>query len=151
MKSLKASVLAVCSLCFWSSLVFADVDLKKANAEPETQAYKLDGHDGVWLPLESAKKLRLIQRDYPLVLKKQTLMEELLDTKEKELSTLKLTHENEVSSFVLKSRQLEEAKESETQAKLAAESKLSSWYRNPYMWFCVGLVAGGGAVVAVTR
>ena len=119
----------------------------KAKEEPGATPFMIEGRSGVWFPLESAKHLRKLQLDYPYQLQRVSHLKQLLELRNRESSKLRILIAAEKKVTAERSIKL---RLSETKVQ-QLQKDLTSWYRNPYVWFVAGLVVGGGTIVAVTR
>lgn len=110
----------------------------------------LEGRPGVWLPLESARRLLDVERQHQgcdLTVRKLLLVEDLAAVRLKEIDLLKgqLTAEKAVSEGL--SRQVAEA----AQRVERLEAVASKWYRSPVTLIVTGLAVGFATTYAVTR
>lgn len=140
MRSLRSWLLAATSLL--STPAFAD-DPAKPSPTPMTYL----GNAGIWLPIESARKLLQRDQDFDYLSERNSQLTRILDFRKTEVATLNelLTSERQIVLDHATKLTLAEARIS------VIESRENLWYRNPYLWFVGGLIVGGSAIVAVTR
>jgi hypothetical protein len=141
----RASLISwVFSFCLLSTVI------AKADTVPSTQpikatALKLNGVDGVWLPLDSAKRLLAMAEDYPLVLQELGTLKELCAKKDEALKiTQGMLSDSAKLAETLKVQVAEEHK-----GRVSAEEALGKWYRSPYLWFAAGVVVSSVTVISV--
>jgi hypothetical protein len=118
---------------------------KGISAEQKVIPYKLNGIDGVWMPLDIANKAASDAEMVPLLQKKIAELELLASIRnERFLNTKDGLELAEVDRHIaIESASLEEAR------RIAAEEKLKSWYRHPLLWFSLGLVIAVSAETAL--
>lgn len=129
-------------LLLFSGVAFGD--------EPKTQALKLNGVDGVWMPLPSAKKaLECVERapNCDLLVRKIFLLEDLVAVRVKEADLAKQKAELEKSISDALRKQVEDITKQRDQVLLEA----GRWYRNPWLYGTAGFVLGGAAIFAAIR
>jgi hypothetical protein len=108
------------------------------------------GQTGVWLPLDSARRLLEIEDQHQgcdLRARRCALFAELLEVRKHEIDLFKLQVVNEQTISANLRVQLAEA----DRLRVAAETASTRWYRNPYILTAAGLVTGTLAVLIATR
>ncbi len=107
----------------------------------DARAITIDGKPFVAFDQESARKLLQMRLDFPKLEITVQKQKELLQVRSKELDVLHSVLANLTSQ---KSILLDETVNLHKQIALAY-----AWYKNPYLWACVGVVLGTGATILV--
>lgn len=115
------------------------------NESQKVISYELNGISGVWMPLEMANKAATDALLVPALQKKISELELLysirLERFQNVQTGLYLAEDERDLAIALSVR--EEAR------RIAVEEKLKAWYRNPVMWFSVGVVVAVAAETAL--
>lgn len=135
-------------ISFTAGLTVADDKPKLSLNSPKltvAQDLNLDGTDGVWLPKEMADKVLLDVELLPKLETKILHLESALIIRSERMENFKRGMENEEKAKINALTALQLSRRSESEAL----KRLHAWYRNPFMWFGVGLFIGVAAETAV--
>lgn len=105
------------------------------------------GQPGVWLPLDLAREALAAYQDrerFRLLDAQLRLAVAEADQLRLALTSSRLA-EGAMRRSVVDALASQEAAE---RGRQAAEDALSAWYRSPFLWAAVGLVVGGGGILA---
>jgi hypothetical protein len=111
----------------------------------QAREYTLDGVEGLWMPKEMANK---VLSDVELIPKLETKIKDLefsvnIKNERAENFQIGILIAERSRDSALKAFQLSELKLEES------NKKLKVWYRNPYLWFTIGIVVGVGVEVGI--
>lgn len=111
------------------------------SAEPDVRVQVIDSKKFVCFTEPDAQTLLQMRLDYPKLELKITKLEEQVGLKEAQIQTLTTGNANLL-------QQIKIVQTENVRLTNQLESG-SAWYRNPYLWFCVGIVTGAGLATGI--
>lgn len=114
---------------------------------PTPVGFSIDGVTGVWVRTESARRYLKLEVDL------KASQEELILTQEKvKVADARILLLDERVLLTEQERDTWKVKwTNENAQRVSAESDLHVWWRKPWVWFTVGVVAGGAATVKIVQ
>lgn len=133
------------AIVFFVVLLVVPCYAQNSAEQPITEdfrAIEIDGKPFVAFDVASAQVLLQMRMDYPKLELQLVKSKELIEIKDQEIFALGEANTNLNQQIVeFKNQNVELQKQIE---------KRDSWYRSPYLWFTVGVVAGAALAVGLT-
>jgi hypothetical protein len=114
-------------------------------AQPDVVAMKLNGYDGVWMPLPVAQHLLLMYKEYQDLQEQYKTLGDLLVKKDEAIVTLS----KEIDDCKALQDSLSKQVLVEQKARKAAEEAANKWYKNPYLFFAAGVLVTSATVITI--